>query len=368
MALAEAYKLKITGSTVLEFPITPEFFPQLKMDWKRDGKEHRVSETYPIHGWLVGTGADDDAIQASVQSQYDALRALALQGTPSKIEFIEAVSGLVVKTIARAHFEGLELVSFGGGYVNHLEFKFSAVEERGVVIASLVDFSQVDDKTTEFQPDGKVMVTKRREVSATGVFGSTSAALSFVMSFKPTVGEMRKETIKTVTYDGTVTGIWDMDVTKAEAALGTGGVRRWSEKASYRPGLRDTTWYRTDAKPLGISGGRGPGVLNVSGTIEVYDKSSFPTAGGLVGVLKGGTGPADYLGFIPGETTVFRDVEIGAPQGIEFAADDPSKIIAYSLDYSFTLEFAEPDLEAKYPPTSRSQAFTAPSPTGAPTS
>jgi hypothetical protein len=322
------YLMEITYSGgTFQFPITPKFFPTMRFNWKRSGHEVAVTDSVPVEGWF----SEND--QDVLLTKWSTLKAIASNGKPTVFVF-KKETGAVIHQYNKAHIQDLASVDMGGGFVNHIQFTFNVQEERGLRFPGLVDVGHEDEETKEVDKDGVVKNGFRRMVTATGAFGNTAAARSFVEALKPSLTNLTRESIRTVNYDGTVTGIWEYDETNEENPSNS-GLRLWKENASRMPGLRSGSFYRTSPgpAPVLVQGGFGPTKIRVSGHIEAYDLGSIPRP---PEILNGITSQPEHATAIH-----FEDIEFGSYQPHEYDPDDPSRVTVFSHDYSFTIAFGE---------------------------
>lgn len=332
-----------SGGT-FSFPITPKYFPSLTFNWKRDGKEVAVIDTIPVHGWF--SEADQDTIIA----RWNTLLAISQNGNFVTVR-MKKQSGTVFANLQYCTIENLRSNDSDGGHVNHIEFDFNVREERGVTFPQLVNVEHEDEEIKEVvDRDGEsVTVNKfRRRVLATGVRGDTAAARAFVMSLKPSLSHMVRESIRTVNYDGDVEGIWEFDDTQRVSGRDT---RRWHERVTYMPGIRSHKFYKTSGVPVLIEGGFGESKLRVEGTIERYDEN-FPDPEAICSFFNGAVGAA---------TDVIFDAppEIGGRYVTEWDAEDPTIPFAWAMDYSYTLAFGEANPKPAVAPRPRNAIFQA---------
>src|SRR3990172_883736 len=141
--------MDITGTSgTLTFDITPEFFPTLKSNWFREGTEVSVVDTVPVHGWISD---DSDVV---VRSRGNSLRNVVLNKVPVVFKFRDD-AGNTFYQLNHAHITDLEDVpDEGGSFVNHVEFRCTVTEERGVRYSNIVAFSHVDELSNEQDEDG----------------------------------------------------------------------------------------------------------------------------------------------------------------------------------------------------------------------
>lgn len=335
--------MEIQGQTTLTFEITPKFFPRLALTWKRDGKEVAAQDSVPVHGWFSD---DDPDLDTKIRQLHD----LAQNGAPMVFIF-KTDTGDERYRFERGHIFDLEEVDSDGSRVNHVEFRFTIREERGVTFPNLVDVNHEDIETQTVDADGGIRNIFRRTVSATGEFGNTVPARAFVESLIPNFANLTRKEIRTVFFDGVVTGTFEFDLSAEEA--NRGGVRRWRETAKRRPGVENVAWFRTAGAPFPIRGGTGQSSVQVTGRIEVYDPNSITPVSELVDFIKNQ---------ITADTGPFLiEPEFGAANPIEFAADDPALVTVFDFEYSFTLEFGEtpPSVLGPAPDTRQGLTFAA---------
>lgn len=326
------------------FPITPKYFPSLSFNWKRDGKEVAAIDTIPVHGWF------SEADQDTVISRWNTLLSISQNGTFVTVR-MKKQSGTVFATLTYCTIENLKSNDSDGGHVNHIEFDFTVREERGVTFPKLVNVEHEDEEITEtvYKDDEPTTVHKfRRRVLATGVRGDTAAARDFVMSLKPSLDKMVRESIRTVNYDGDVEGIWEFDDTQNQ---GGRDIRRWKERVTYMPGIRTHKFYKTSSSPVLIEGGYGESKLRVEGTIERYDEN-FPDPEAICSFFNGA---------LPNVTDIVFDAppEIGGRYVTEWDAKDPTVPFIWAMDYSYTLAFGESNPKPATAPRPRNAIFQA---------
>ena len=307
------------------FPITPKFFPTLQFAWKRDGKQVAVIDSVPVEGWF----SDND--QDVVLSSWDTLRGIAQNGGPTVFIF-RKTTGAIIQQYNRAHIQNLESIDGGGGFVNHVHFRFNIQEERGVTFPDLVDVTRSDSNIRQIAENGELKTRFRRTVSATGEFGQLQPAKNFVLALKPAFGRVTNQELREDFFDGIFTGIWDVDTSEENSV---GGLRLWRETASILPGIRSGTFYRTSPgpTPVLIQGGFGPTRFRVTGHIESYDLGAIPRPGVLL---------QHFISQAAAVTAIhFEALEFGSYIPFEYAEDDPGVVRVFSHDYSFTLAFGE---------------------------
>lgn len=318
------------------FPITPKYFPKLSFNWKRSGHEVAVVDTVPVHGWY--SEADQDATNLA----WNTLRGIAHNGTFVTLRFRKQ-DGTLIGILTNATIEDLQSVDSDGGHTNHVEFEFTAREERGVRFPGLVNVEHEDEEIKEVDENGRVTKKFRRRVLATGVRGNTNNARTFVEGLKPPLQKMTRESIRTVNYDGDVEGVWEFD----DTASYVGDWRYWREEVVYLPGIRSNQFYRTSGIPILIEGGFGPSRLRVTGHMERHDES-FPTPEELIAHFKGQVNAAT-------EVVFESEPEIGGIYVVEWSADIPDEPTVWGMDYSYTLVFGEANPKPSEAPRPRNQ-------------
>lgn len=321
------YVMQIGSS--LTFDITPKFFPRMKFNWKRSGHEVSVIDTVPVEGWFSEN--DPDVLLA----KWNLLRGIALSGAPNAFYFKKS-TGEIIYSYLRGHIQNLESVEQGGGFVNHIQFRFDIEEERGVTFSGLVDVSRSDEDITTIDADGKRIHTVRREVSATGQHGDLAKPRNFVLAQRPSAKNMTRENIREVSYDGVVTGIWEYDATEEEdkGEPGYEGIRLWRERINNVPGTRGHRFYRTEGAPVLLRGGLGESTVNVDGHVEAYDYGVL--------IMKDTESWLSCQGMIQAATEIVTDrFEHGMPYPLRYRTDQPTVPYIWGLDYSYSLIFGE---------------------------
>lgn len=316
----------------LTFPITPRFFPRMALSWKRNGYEVSTVDSVPVHGWF------SEADQDSVWADWAALNAMAKAGGFIPMVFRKQ-DGTILYTYDHATISDLKAVDFDGGMTNHIEFEFTIQQESGVTFPGLVDVQWEDEEIEDYDETQKTMVSKfRRRVLATGVKGDTSAARSFVDSLKPNLQNEKHGVIRTINFDGTVEGVWEFDNTSDKKGT---GIKKWTERVTYMPGIRAHKFYRTQGIPVLVEGGFQESFLEVSGTIVRYD-SAFPSGDELTDYFKSFIGAATQI--------VFADrPRIGAPYVSAWDAKDPLTPTEFTMEYSYTLAYGEANPKPSIP-------------------
>ncbi len=327
----ENYTMEIADSLgTFTFPITPKFFPSLSFSWKRDGKEVAVTDTVPVEGWF--SDVDQDALLVN----WNRLRAISQSGAPTVFVFKKDTSGTEIYRFNKGHIQNLETIEEGGGFVNHINFKFLIQEERGVTFPELVNVNREDSTGEEVDEDGSVKTIFRRVVSATGENGNLVPARAFVLALEPSLARRTRKEIKETHFDGTVTGIWEFDTTNEENPE-LDGIKIWRERSSRSPGQRSSSWYLTQDAPVLLRGGVMPTKVSVNGHIEAYDEAILPDAIELTVFIA-----AQLIGDSLTDL-VLDSPDFGAPYPIEFSAENPSEPILFGQDYSFEYTFGEAD-------------------------
>ena len=103
------YTLKINSFV---FAVTPEVFPQLDYNWKRDGSQISVKETWPLRCWFVRDSVAD------IRSDWNAFLALIETGAPQNVQFL--FNGAPVDDLLTSinnntpRFENIHVVNQGG--------------------------------------------------------------------------------------------------------------------------------------------------------------------------------------------------------------------------------------------------------------
>lgn len=315
------------GANTLTFDITPKFFPRMQFTWKRSGHEVAVVDTVPVEGWF---SENDPAI---LWAKWNVLRGIAHGGRPSSFIFRDDV-GTVFYQFSHGHIQNLESVEEGGGFVNHIQFRFDVSEERGVTYPDLVDVTREDEEGSDIDSKGIVTTRYTREVSAIGVNGDLVAARSFVMGMKPSGVEITRYRIRETMFDGKVTGTWEYKKKDKKPGVPK-GIKSWQEHVFLHPGQRGHRFYRTDAAPVLIRGGLGESRLDVDGKIEAYDKDSFPSANGLTAFHL----VENTIGSVT--ENVLEAISIGAIYPVLYSVEDPSVPYVWGMDYNFTIVFGE---------------------------
>lgn len=313
-----------TGS--ITFDITPKFFPVMRFNWKRSGHEVSVIDTIPVEGWFSEN--DQDVLLA----KWDLLRTVAHSKAPATFIFRKDTGGIIYQ-LSAGHIQNLESVEQGGGFVNHVQFRFNIEEERGVTIGGIVDVSRSDEEVEEVDDEGRIKKTRRREASATGQHGNLANAKSFVMNQKPS-GRIIRETLRSISYDGVFSAVWDVDDSQKDDEARRGGLRLWRERATLTPGQRSHRFYRTYGAPVLLQGGMGETRLSVTGYVEAYEKSAFPTPNSII---------TYYEGAVVGAITekIQDSPSWGSPYPIKYDVDAPTLPYIWAMDYSFSLLYGE---------------------------
>lgn len=325
------YEMQIdySGGT-FTFPITPEFFPNLEFQWKRDGKTVAVIDSVPVHGWFSEN--DPDVLIAN----FATLQLIASDGRPTVFKFRKESGGTIIYQYNRAHIQNLKTVEEGGGFVNHIEFTFDIQEERGVTFGSLVNVDRTDERIKERDADGTVRNTLQRTVTATGEFGNLAPANSFVKGLRPNLGTQLRESIKEDHFHGIVTGTWTYDETEKE--LGGTGIRLWRERINRHPGQRSHRFYLTSEAARQASvllrGGNRQTRIAVSGHVEAYEEAALPATVALISFVENQITAAIT-------DTVLVSPSFGGVYPIEFDVEDRTKPTVFALDYSYEFEFGE---------------------------
>jgi hypothetical protein len=318
----ENYALDITYSGgTFTFPIMVEFFPKLSFNWKRSGHEVAVIDRVPVRGWFAEADQDTNI------SRWNTLKSIAQNGAFTVMTMRKA-SGTVVYSYAKAQIQNLEMVNYPGGYVNHVEFTFEITEERGVTYPNLVDVGREDEEIEEVDEKGVTVKRLIRTVRAVGAFGNLSAARSFVEGLKPSKENLRRFSIREISYDGEVIGTWEYDDTKEKTA---NGVRRWKERCYWQPGQRTHKFYPVAVgfTPILLRGGYMESRLDVSGEAEIYADTA--------------TSLTDMVDRIKGQVPAATDVVLENPSfgsliPVDFDVETAAPTV-FGMSYSYTLAF-----------------------------
>ena len=139
------YTLKINSFV---FAVTPEVFPQLDYNWKRDGSQISVKETWPLRCWFVRDSVAD------IRSDWNAFLALIETGAPQNVQFL--FNGAPVDDLLTSinnntpRFENIHVVNQGGGFVNHIEFTMDVVAEKPIKFSKIIDVDESVEEITGF--------------------------------------------------------------------------------------------------------------------------------------------------------------------------------------------------------------------------